>query len=230
MNHHQNNISRIVAVYRALEELAKDVIFVGGATVSLYADRQAEEIRPTDDIDILIEVTAYQDYASIEQEIRKKGFVNDVSSPVICRYLLHDIIVDIMPTDKNVLGFANRWYEDGFKYSIEHTIGDGINIRIFSPPYFLASKIEAFDSRGGGDGRSSSDFEDIVYFLNNNHGIWSELTNLEEELKNYMIEKFSAFLNRPHFEEWITSNLEYSEQSRGSFIIGKMKEFVAANS
>jgi hypothetical protein len=31
------------------------VVFVGGATVSLYADRIAAEVRPTDDIDILLE-------------------------------------------------------------------------------------------------------------------------------------------------------------------------------
>jgi hypothetical protein len=36
---HQVNITRIKAVNNALEELAADVIFVGGAVVSLYADR-----------------------------------------------------------------------------------------------------------------------------------------------------------------------------------------------
>ncbi len=33
---HRENIARIKAVHYALEELAKDVVFVGGATVSLY--------------------------------------------------------------------------------------------------------------------------------------------------------------------------------------------------
>lgn len=52
---HQTNLLRIKAVYNALGSLQDDVVFVGGATVSLYADRMAEEVRPTDDIDILIE-------------------------------------------------------------------------------------------------------------------------------------------------------------------------------
>jgi hypothetical protein len=44
--------TRIRVVYNALEELVNDVVFVGGATVSLYADRPAGESRPTDDVDI----------------------------------------------------------------------------------------------------------------------------------------------------------------------------------
>lgn len=48
MSLHQN-IIRIKAVYNALEELENDVVFVGGATVALYADRPASEVRPTDD-------------------------------------------------------------------------------------------------------------------------------------------------------------------------------------
>jgi hypothetical protein len=35
----RENITRIKAVNNALEELAKDVVFVGGATAFLYAQR-----------------------------------------------------------------------------------------------------------------------------------------------------------------------------------------------
>jgi hypothetical protein len=77
---HRLNLIRIKAVYHALEELAEKVVFVGGATVSLYIDRLAEEVRPTDDVDILIELTSYQSYADVEEKLRKKGFVNDWES------------------------------------------------------------------------------------------------------------------------------------------------------
>ena len=46
------------------------------------------------------------------------GFENDTESKVICRYKIQGIIVDIMPTGKDVLNFTNRWYIDGFKESI----------------------------------------------------------------------------------------------------------------
>lgn len=41
----RENLLRIKAVYSALEEFADNVVFVGGATVSLYTDRLAEEVR-----------------------------------------------------------------------------------------------------------------------------------------------------------------------------------------
>jgi hypothetical protein len=53
---HRENILRIKVVHDALGELNKDVIFVGGVTVSLYADRPFNEVRPTDDVDIVIEL------------------------------------------------------------------------------------------------------------------------------------------------------------------------------
>lgn len=40
---HDINIARIRAVSNALEELKDEVVFVGGATVSLYASRTAVE-------------------------------------------------------------------------------------------------------------------------------------------------------------------------------------------
>ncbi|GAB2610263.1 hypothetical protein [Belliella aquatica] len=61
MNSHLN-ILRIKAVAQALQELSENVVFVGGATVSLYTDRNSEEVRPTDDVDILVELVSYKEY------------------------------------------------------------------------------------------------------------------------------------------------------------------------
>lgn len=44
----------------ALQELRDQVVFVGGSTVSLYADRPVLEIRPTDDIDVIVEILNYR--------------------------------------------------------------------------------------------------------------------------------------------------------------------------
>jgi predicted nucleotidyltransferase len=132
----------------------------------------AEQVRPTTDVDMVVEIATYAEYAELEEHLRKLGFRNDVSSGVICRYTVDGLTVDILPTGKNVLGFHNRWYVEGFRDSMAYDIGDQETIRIFSPPYFLASKIDAFNDRGHNDGRSSSDFEDIVYILNNRPAIW----------------------------------------------------------
>lgn len=141
---HRLNLLRIKAVYNALGHLRDEVVFVGGATVSLYADRMAAEVRPTDDIDILVEVLTYKDYAVIEEELRKIGFANDIESKVICRYKVQGITVDVMPTGENVLGFSNKWYADGFKNAWRYGLDEQHKVKIFSPPYFCGYKVGGF--------------------------------------------------------------------------------------
>jgi hypothetical protein len=62
---HKDNMTRIKIVHNTLGELANGS-FVGGATVSLCTDRMTDEVRPTDDIDILIDLTGHVDYAALE--------------------------------------------------------------------------------------------------------------------------------------------------------------------
>ena len=85
---HSTNIIRIKAVNNALGDLRYKFVFVGGATVSLYADRMAEEARPTVDVDVLVELWSRWDYAELEEKLRKIGFVNDTSSGFLGRYII----------------------------------------------------------------------------------------------------------------------------------------------
>lgn len=220
-NHHQN-MTRIKVVYDALEELADQVIFVGGATVSLYADRLADEIRPTDDVDILIELLNYRDYGILETKLFAKGFANDIASKVICRYKVKGITVDVMPTSEEILGFANQWYKDGFDSAQKVDIGEGYKISVFNPIYFLASKIEAFKGRGNDDGRWSTDFEDVVYLLNNRNAIWEEVRNADDGVKTYIIDFFKYLHSHKYLYEWISVHLGYGEEEQSEIIMGKI--------
>ncbi len=230
MSHH-TNIVRIIGVYNALEELKDSVVFVGGATVSLYADKPEEaDVRFTDDIDVLIEIGSYNEYAKLQEKLMKLGFELAADSKVICRYKYQGLIVDIMPTDDNVLGFSNRWYKDGFANIIRYQADERTQVNIFKPPYFIACKLEAFKSRGNDDGRTSQDFEDIVFVLDNRKTIWEEIKNADNELKNYLNEEFRKLLAHPYFEEWISAHLEYKTAAiRGMKIIDALSEFVKLN-
>jgi predicted nucleotidyltransferase len=223
---HRENIARIKAVYFALEDLASKVVFVGGATVSLYSTRPGVETRPTDDVDIVVEIFHYTEYAAIEEKLRSKGFVNDISSGVICRYIIQGIIVDVMPTSEDTLGFSNKWYPEAFANSITVSPEDGLFIRIFSPTYFLAVKLDAFADRGENDGRFSSDFEDIVHLLNNRQTIWHEVANADGHVRQYLKDEFTKLLGIKYIEEWISVHLDYADQKRTGFILGNMTEFV----
>lgn len=222
----RENILRIKGIYNALGELKDRVVFVGGATVALYADRISEEVRPTDDIDVLIELADYGGYAEVENRLRVKGFVNDKESGIICRYIVQGIVVDIMPTEKGILGFTNRWYPKGYQTAVKHEIEDNYLINIFRPEYFVASKIEAFKGRGRNDGRTSSDFEDLVYVFNSRRSLWFEMENAEKEVKTYLKKEFNVFLSNVFLPEWISAHLEFSQQHRVNYILDNLKDFV----
>jgi predicted nucleotidyltransferase len=224
---HELNVIRIKTVNDALGNLKNEVVFVGGATVSLYADRAAPETRPTDDIDVLVEIASRWDFMALEEQLRKIGFENDTTSKFIGRYLLPGLIVDIMPTDETILGFSNKWYTEGFKNSITYKIDEQTVVRIFAAPYFIASKIEAFKNRGESDGRISSDFEDIVFVMENRSTLWDEMSSTGPTLKDYLLAEFKSFKDNPYIEEWIGAHSSFFSPPSVYFILNGIDEFLS---
>ncbi|MDX2173614.1 MAG: nucleotidyl transferase AbiEii/AbiGii toxin family protein [Bacteroidota bacterium] len=225
MSHHKN-IVRIKTVHNNLADLKDKVVFVGGATVSLYADRQTLEVRPTDDVDVIIELINYNERAKLEEKLRSIGFQHDMESTVVCRFKIQGIIVDIMPTTPDSIGFSNKWYPEGFKNAIEYKIDDNNIVKILSSPYFIATKLEAFKGRGGGDGRTSQDFEDIVYVLENRQIIWEDLNNTKGEIRNYLINEFKFLKDNVNLFEWIDCHVEYGLPPVSYFILDEIEKFI----
>jgi len=203
------NIVRLKAVGLALKNLGSDCVFVGGATVSLYATdpELATEVRPTDDVDVIVELATYGGYAKLDEILRNIGFVNDVDSGVICRYRIHGIIVDVMPTDPEAIGFSNKWYPEGFENAVSEKLDDEITIQRFSLPYFVASKWEAFKDRAKGNYLTSKDFEDIIYVLENVDDFEEQMADIPEHLKIYFQESFAPVMFTDAFEEGIYAHL-----------------------
>lgn len=223
---HSNNITRIKAVSNALGELKNDVVFVGGATISLYADRRFFETRVTDDVDVIVEILNYNGRAELEEKLRSLDFAHDVESGVVCRYRIKGIVVDIMPTNDPSIGFSNRWYPEGFRKAIDYDIDPNHSVRILSAPFFIATKLEAFNDRGEGDGRISQDFEDIVFVLENRSTIWEELNAVEGPVNEYIMDEFTKLANNPNLYEWLDGHVERGSPPASYIIEKAIKEFV----
>ena len=219
------NIVRIKAVANALAELKDKVVFVGGSTISLYPDRPVFEVRPTDDVDVIIEILNYVDRMELEEKLRSIGFTHDIESDIICRYKIQGIIVDIMPTNDASIGFTNKWYPDGFVNAINHQIDEMLTVKILSAPYYIATKLEAHKSRGNNDGRTSHDFEDIIYVLENRATIWKEMNNAGESLKEYLQSEFLILLENPNLFEWIDAHVERGSPPATYFIMDALQKF-----
>src|SRR5690606_22198234 len=142
------DIYALEEVAAGLKELKNQMIFVGGAVVSLYADDEvANEIRPTEDIDITINVLNYKNRTQMQERLAKLGFHPGPFGHTICRYKYKSITVDIMPADDSELGPSNKWYALGFNGLLEVNVGKE-NIKILAAPCYLSTKFEAFKDRG----------------------------------------------------------------------------------
>lgn len=176
-----------------LSNIPEQFVFTGGATVILYAREDIKsEIRLTEDVDCVVKITTRREYYQLADKLRKGGLSEcDQSNSPLCRWLCGELIIDIMPCEEEVLGFSNRWYLDGIKKSIEYTLPSQRKIKIFSPPYLLATKIEAHIGRGKSF-RFSKDVEDIIVLLDGCTTLEQDYRSAQSKLKQYINRWFAT--------------------------------------
>jgi hypothetical protein len=144
------NIELLELAESALGELVEQVVFVGGATIGLWiSDPAAPPVRPTDDVDVVVEVATRGGYYDFETKLRGAGFGEDQESGVICRWRHRKsgLILDAMPSRGDTLGFENKWQAAALPHAVWCDLPSGARIRAAPPVYMLAMKLEAFSGR-----------------------------------------------------------------------------------
>ena len=181
------NLALVAQVAGGLQELNEKMVFIGGAVISLYTDDPAaEEIRPTSDIDMTINLANYYQWTQMQERLSALHFYPDPQGQSICSYKFQDIAIDIMPAEDSSIGISNIWYKPGFKYLQQIELPEGIKINVLPSPYFLATKLEAFKDRGQNDFYGSHDFEDIIYLIDNRTTIVEEVLAADEDVREYI--------------------------------------------
>jgi predicted nucleotidyltransferase len=162
----------------------------------------------------------------LEVRLRELGFHHSPEDKIICRYRYHGVMVDIMPTDVPAIGPTNKWYVPGMEHAVDHALPDGSLIKLLTAPYFLATKLEAFKSRGG-DMRGSKDFEDIVFVLDSRLGLMDELLEAPLEVRIYLRKAFGQLIKSKGFGEAIAGHLDQRVASeRAAMIHEALDRFV----
>lgn len=202
------NLALVAQVAKGLKELNKKMVFIGGAVISLYTDDPAaEEIRPTTDIDMTINLANYAEWAQMQERLADLGFYPNPQGQSICSYKFQDIAIDIMPSDDSSIGVSNSWYKPGFKYLQQTTLSDGSTINILPSPYFLGTKLEAFKNRGKNDFYGSHDFEDIIYLIDNRTTIVSEILEADDDIREYIKKEVTIIKNHKQAEEILAMHI-----------------------
>ena len=208
------NLAILELVAHALGPVCENVIFVGGcATGLLLTQERPYRIRITEDVDIVAQALTVHDYHAIEKQVRAQGFSNDVRpNAPICRWVYKNVTLDLMPTVKDILGFANRWYPLALQTAELVTLPSGRGIRLITAPVFIGTKLEAFKDRGkDADGRpdflGSHDLEDIITVADRRPELLDECRTAAPELRAYLAAEFTALFDNPEFEQALSGHL-----------------------
>ncbi|HED18007.1 MAG TPA: hypothetical protein ENI74_00690 [Gammaproteobacteria bacterium] len=228
MHRRQNpNIEILEIAVDALGPLAHDMVFLGGcATGLLLTDVAAPPIRVTQDVDVITEVASLADYHRLSERLRERGFAEDQSPAApICRWTAKGILLDVMPTNPDILGFGNEWYQLALDGAVHVDLPSGNKISMVTAPCFLATKLSAFGGRGRGDYLMSHDIEDIVAVLDGRPEVSDEVQQSPEELRSHLAERFRILLDDARFVEAISGHLpgDMSSQGRATIVIERIQ-------
>ncbi|NNB02983.1 hypothetical protein [Pseudomonas fragi] len=212
------------------EEFLAEVAFVGGCTTAMLVTDAVvlDDIRFTDDVDLVIELAGISAWQRLTERLAAKNFKITGEDEVNCRFRFNDVVVDVMPSDPAVLGYANRWFVEGLAKADKFTLPSGIIIQIFKPAYFLATKLEAFSGRGNGD-PYHKDVEDIIIVIDGREELLDEVRQAEPELKEYIVAGIRELVALNGIDYVIeSSGSVQANPGRGRVIHRRMKDLANA--
>ena len=212
----------------SLGPVVDEVAFLGGASLVLWmTDSAAPDPRVTLDVDVIVLVNTRLDYYDLGERLRRQGFNEDAEGGVICRWRNRaGLILDVMPTEQEILGFTNRWYADALATAETVTLPSGARIRAVRPAYLVATKIEAYRGRGNGDMLRSIDFEDIVRLVDGREELGAEIAQGPPELRAFIIEALTELSEQPLFETALGGALlpDAASQARLPLVLQRIEQ------
>ncbi len=209
------------------EELREKVAFVGGCTTGLLLtdDFTREQVRSTDDVDLVVHVIGYPDLYRLKNTLKARGFREpssmDVDMPV-CAMKLDHLRVDLMPDDAEVLGFSNIWYCQALETASPIPLGEDLTIRVVNPPLFIATKLEAYKGRGNGDPLESRDIEDILNVVDGRAELLDEVRRSDSDLQDYIAAEFTQLLDDDNFAYAVQS--QAGDQDREALLFERLEQ------
>jgi hypothetical protein len=135
-----------------------------------------------------------------------------------------------MPLDQKVLGFSNRWYKTAVLTADRFMLEPSLQIRIVTAPCFLATKLEAYKARGGGEYLGSHDLEDLISVVDGRPSLADVLRAAPEDLHASVAAQISALLEEPSFIDALPGHLlpDAASHSRIALVLRRLRDISAA--
>lgn len=177
------------------------------------------------DIDIVVHIANFGELTDLQERLGQKGIQVDPTAHITCRFLYEDVTIDVMATKEVGWAPSNGWFEPGFNNLISFKVDEETTVQIFQLPYFLATKFAAFEDRGG-DPRTSKDFEDIVYVLDNRLNVVKEILEAPEDVRSYLAVQLQELQSAEKVEAINAHLSPFKSGDRYAFIQEKIRQIV----
>lgn len=180
---------QLEAAASVLGPVLDEVVFVGGATIHLWiTEPGAPPTRATDDVDVVCEVATRTEYYRLGDRLRERGLQEAAGEPVLCRWRSAEprLVLDVMPTDPDILGFSNQWYAEAISTAKTVTLDSGAAIRAATPVLLMATKFSAWKGRGEGDLLRSLDIHDVLTLVDGRRELAAEIEAAPPDLRAYV--------------------------------------------
>jgi len=210
------NLDILTLAVDQLGTLTDDMVFLGGcATGLLITDPAAPPIRVTRDVDAIVQIYSQAEYYGLAEKLRARGFKEDTRDDApVCRWISGAVVLDVMPTDPEILGFGNLWYEKALEHSLSFKLPGHKSIKLVTAPYFLITKLEAFRGRGYGDYMLSHDIEDVVAVLDGRPEVISEIKASGDDLTTELSRQFKMLQAEQRFLDAVSGHMPTDEASQ----------------
>ena len=129
-----------------------------------------------------------------------------------------------MPVDAAVLGFTNRWFRAACETASDLDLGDDVTIRLVTAPLLLATKIEAFLDRGGGDFAVSHDLEDLLSVVDGRAEVVDEISAAPTDVRAHIQTTISGWLDDNRFLEALPGYMprDVASQARAAELLARL--------
>lgn len=224
----RSNLPLLQSIAEQLGPLLPELVFVGGITTELFfTSPAASDIRATKDADVICEVSGRLAYHRMAGRLRDLGFKEDTSPGApLCRWKARIGLLDVMPTDPAILGFTNPWYPRAIATADWRSITSGLQIRLVSPPMFIATKMAAYEGRGENDLLKSHDIEDVLAIVAYRSELAEDIRAEPAEVRRWIAGRFRRHLiQHPDAEYAVVGGLPGSGRIPG--LIGSVTKRIA---
>ncbi|MBK7050820.1 MAG: hypothetical protein IPH54_08560 [Rhodoferax sp.] len=109
------NLNLLIAMAQAMGPLCEQVVFVGGCATGLLVDDVGlMDVRPTEDVDAIVEVASLAAYHRLADQLMQRGFkqtMADNTPPF--RWFWNRMQLDLVPLDEKGFGLCKRLVPGG---------------------------------------------------------------------------------------------------------------------